>query len=231
MATLIPMTPLLAPKTGPLKPATPLRPKTAPKTPISPPQRRWRFQLAHFTGPQRRQGFQSDASRHEHRCHRFQTTGPTGLQGQAAVPVGGGWAWPDNEPTVRTTRQYTRPHWCGGRRRDRRAGCGARGRWRGLAGLRADAPSQGLAARTARGRNAAHGHTKQPGPLEQDARRPEHPWGRKQPGPAGRTNHNLRNWAASRPTARSARNAILKSPGHPQCRRRSAPRAHQEKPR
>ena len=110
-------------------------------------------------------------------------------------------------------------------------GCGARGWRRGLAGLRADAPSQGLAARTARGRNAAHGHTKQPGPLEQDARRPEHPWGRKQPGPAGRTNHNLRNWAASRPTARSARNAILKSPGHPQCRRRSAPRAHQEKPR
>ena len=43
-------------------------------------------------------------------------------------------------------------------------GCGARGRWRGLAGLRGDAPSRRLAARTARGRAAAHGHTKQPGP-------------------------------------------------------------------
>ena len=53
-------------------------------------------------------------------------------------------------------------------------GCGARGRWRGLAGLRDDAPSRRLAARTTRGRAAAHGHTKQPGPTEQDARRPEH---------------------------------------------------------
>ena len=36
----------------------------------------------------------------------------------------------------------TRSHWCGGRRRDRGPGCGARGRWRGLAGLRDDAPSE-----------------------------------------------------------------------------------------
>ena len=42
--------------------------------------------------------------------------------------------------------------------------CGTRGRWRGLTGLRDDAPSRRLAARTARGRAAAHGHTKQPGP-------------------------------------------------------------------
>ena len=48
MATLKPTTPLLTPNTGPLKPASPLRPKTAPKTPISHPQRRWRFQT---TGP------------------------------------------------------------------------------------------------------------------------------------------------------------------------------------
>ena len=44
-------------------------------------------------------------------------------RGKAAVPVGGGRAWPDNEPTRRAK----------------------------------------LAARTARGRAAAHGHTKQPG--------------------------------------------------------------------
>ena len=67
-------------------------------------------------------------------------------------------------------------------------GRGAGGRWRGLAGQRADAPSRKLAARTARGRAAAHGHTKQPGPAgrrppahtaarptEQNARRPGTP--------------------------------------------------------
>ena len=42
---------------------------------------------------------------------------PEGPEGLAAVPAGGG-AWPDNEPTHRTTRQHTRPHRCEGRRRD-----------------------------------------------------------------------------------------------------------------
>ena len=50
--------------------------------------------------------------------------GPEGTQGLAAVPVGGGGAWPGFEPTRRAK----------------------------------------LAARTARGRAAAHGHTEQPGP-------------------------------------------------------------------
>ena len=49
-----------------------------------------------------------------------------GLVGLAAVPVGGGGAWPGFEATRRAK----------------------------------------LAARTARGRAAAHGHTKQPGPLK-----------------------------------------------------------------
>ena len=49
---------------------------------------------------------------------------PEGPEGQAAVPVGGGGAWPGFEATRRAK----------------------------------------LAARTARGRAAAHGHTKQPGP-------------------------------------------------------------------
>ena len=57
MATLKPPTPLLAPNKGPLKPASPLRPKTAPKKPISHPQRRWRFQPTTGTSEQRRQGF------------------------------------------------------------------------------------------------------------------------------------------------------------------------------
>ena len=68
---LKPMTPLLVLKTGPVKPASPLHPQTAPQAPISDPHRRWRFQSHTDTSKQRRQGFQSDASRHEHRCHRF----------------------------------------------------------------------------------------------------------------------------------------------------------------
>ena len=50
--------------------------------------------------------------------------GAGGMEGQAAVPVGGGGDWPGFEATRRAK----------------------------------------LAARTARGRAAAHGHTKQPGP-------------------------------------------------------------------
>ena len=65
---------------------------------------------------------------------------PEGPEGQAAVPAGGG-AWPDNEATHQTTRQHTRPHWHGGRRRDGGPGCGARGRWQGQAGLQGNAPA------------------------------------------------------------------------------------------
>ena len=97
-----------------------------------------------------------------------------GREGLAAAPAGGGGAWPGFETTRRSTRQHAKRRRCGGRRRVRRAragfeagpGCGARGRWRGLAGLRDDAPSRRLAARTSRGRAAAHGHTKQPGPRD-----------------------------------------------------------------
>ena len=74
MATLKPTTPLLTPNTGPLKPASPPHPKNAPKTPISHPQRRWRFQ-----------------------------TGPAGLQGLAAAPVGGGGAWPGDRRAADVT--------------------------------------------------------------------------------------------------------------------------------
>ena len=58
MTTLKPTTPLRTPNKGSLKPASPLHPKTAPKTPISRPQRRWRFQSRTGTSEQRRQGFQ-----------------------------------------------------------------------------------------------------------------------------------------------------------------------------
>ena len=45
---------------------------------------------------------------------------PKGPEDLAAVPVGGGGAWPDRETTRQARPQYTRPHWCGGRRRVRR---------------------------------------------------------------------------------------------------------------
>ena len=97
MATLKPTTPLLTPNKGPLKPASPLHPKTAPKTPISHPQRRWRFQLAHLTGPQRRWRFQPHTDTSKQRRHRFQESGPPGLQDPDAIPVAGGGAWPGDQ--------------------------------------------------------------------------------------------------------------------------------------
>ena len=59
MATLKPTTPPLTHNKGPMEPASPLHPKNTPKTPISHPQRRW----------------------------RFQTTRPPGRQSQAAAPA------------------------------------------------------------------------------------------------------------------------------------------------
>ena len=72
MATLRPTTPPLTRNKAPLKPPSPLRPQTAPKTPISGPQRRWRFHSHTGSSEQRRRW--------------FQTTGPHGRQGQAAAP-------------------------------------------------------------------------------------------------------------------------------------------------
>ena len=96
MATLKPTAPLLASNKGPLKPASPLCPKTAPKTPILHPQRRWRFHLHTGTSEQRRS--------------RFQATGPPDRQGLAG-----------RRADALATRQHARPHWCGGRRRDGKA--------------------------------------------------------------------------------------------------------------
>ena len=142
MAMLKPTAPLLASNKGPLKPASPLRPKTAPKTPISHPQRRSRFQPHTGTSEQRRSW--------------FQTTGPPDRQGLAGV-----------EPTRPATGQHAGPHWCGGHRRDRKTQeglaavpVGGGGAWPGFETTR----RAKLAARTARGRAAAHGHTEQPGP-------------------------------------------------------------------
>ena len=102
-----------------------------------------------------------------------------GKRGLNTTPVAVG---PGFETTRRSATRPTGEEGAGGAGGP---GCGARGWWRGLAGLRGDAPSRRLAARTASGRAAAHGRTKQPGPTSQALRRPEHPWGHKPPGPAG----------------------------------------------
>ena len=78
VATLKTTTPMLTTEQQPLKPATPVYPITAPKTPVSRPQRRSRFQ--------------SHAGTHEQRQWRYQTTMLSVLHGQSAAPVGGGRA-------------------------------------------------------------------------------------------------------------------------------------------
>ena len=136
-ANVKPPSPMLAPEQQPLKPTTPMQAKNAPKTPNSHPQRRCRFQSRLGQHPQRRR--------------RFQTTGPAGLQGQAAAPVCGGGAWPGFETTHRSA---TRLHWCGGRRRVRRA----------RAGFEIDHSEPQARVWRSRGRAAAHRHTQRPGP-------------------------------------------------------------------
>ena len=110
-------------------------------------------------------------------------------EGPAAVPVGGGGAWPGFETThqagaagVEGTGGIGGP------------GCGARGRWRGLAGQRADAPSHTsthqapLVWRAPEGpegtgglRGAAPNKVRPPSLAGgRGLRRPEHPWGHTQ---------------------------------------------------
>ena len=76
--------------------------------------------------------------------------------------------------THRATRQHTRHHRCGGRRRAQEGlaavPVGGGGAWPGFETTR----RAKLAARTASGRAAAHGRTKQPGPTSQVRRRPKH---------------------------------------------------------
>ena len=91
--------------------------------------------------------------------------------------------------------QSTRPHWCGGRRRGRRAWL--RCPWAVAGPGRASGRRAEPQARVwrSRGRAAAHGHAKQPGPAGCRAPAhtaagpsgaPEHPWSRKQPSGTGR---------------------------------------------
>ena len=123
IATLKPPTPLLTPNKEALKPTTPLHPKTAPKTPISHPQRRWRFQsrlgrrpqrrwrfqLGLGRRPQRRRWFQPHTDASKQRRHRFQESGPPGLQDPDAIPVAGGGAWPGDQGAADVTNVVKPP--------------------------------------------------------------------------------------------------------------------------
>ena len=105
MAALKPTTPLLAPKQRPLKPPSPLHPKTAPKTPISHPQRRRRFQPRLGRRPQRRRRFQPHARTSEQRRQGFQTTAHLADRARLRYPwaeAGPGRAT-SGRPTLQTT--------------------------------------------------------------------------------------------------------------------------------
>ena len=111
VATLKPTTPLLTPNKGALKPASPLHPKNAPKTPISHPQRRWRFQLRLDLRPQRRWRFQLRLDLRPQRRWRFQTARPPGRQGLAVAPAGCGVARP-RHPRADDVTNVVKPEQC-----------------------------------------------------------------------------------------------------------------------
>ena len=101
---------------------------------------------------------------------------PPRVQGLAAAPVGGGRAWPDRETTRQARPQHTRPHWCGGRRRDlprcrwavagpgRIARQRAEPKARGADGSRAGRRPPARTAAGPSGTRNTRGHTKPPGP-------------------------------------------------------------------
>ena len=61
-----------------------------------------RTQNAHFS-PAKAMAVSVGLSLREQRRRRFQTTGPPGRQGLAAVPVGGGRAWPGDQCAISVT--------------------------------------------------------------------------------------------------------------------------------
>ena len=116
-------------------------------------------------------------------------------EGSAAVPVGGGGAWPGFDPTHRTTRQYTKRRRCGGRRRDL-----PRCRWAAAGPGRA---SRRRAERSSQRGRLAGGPPPTGTHSGRALRRPEHPWDHKQPGPPAQHNET-RPRPVARPRPRHA---------------------------
>ena len=168
-ASMKPPSPLHAPEQQPLKPPSPLQPKNAPKTPISHPQRRWRFQLGLSLREQRRRRFHA---------RDFQCTRAIAGPGRASIRRA--------EPHISDQAPL-----CGGRRRERRArlrhpravagpGRGAGGRRQGQGGPR-DRPLRAAGSRVAISRagrrppaHTAAGPHKAARPHSRGRRHPEH---------------------------------------------------------
>ena len=118
------------PNTGPMKPTTPLRPKYCTKDAHFSPAK---AMTVSTVPPHRPAKAMTVSIPHRHKQakaiavsnHRANSpaTPRRSARGRllAAVPVGGGRAWPDTKTTRRTTRQHTRPHRCGRRRENQRA--------------------------------------------------------------------------------------------------------------
>ena len=114
-----PLAPMREPQDAFMKPKTSLRTKIAPKTAVSGSQWRRRFHWRQSTRQQRRQRFHVSRRPHPWRQQGLAavpgravrtSASPTAPQvppvwrapdSLAAVPVGGGGAWPDNESTRR----------------------------------------------------------------------------------------------------------------------------------
>ena len=154
-ASMKPPSPLLTPQQRPLKPTTPLQPKDARKTPISHPQRRRRFQTsapraATCPLPRKlaRNSIEAIPQLHPEtlKYQRIQfkfRNGPRGITCDI-----------DADQTMPARRAPEGPEG------QAAADVGGGGAWPGFETTR----RAKLAARTARGRAAAHGHNKQPGP-------------------------------------------------------------------
>ena len=117
-----PLAPMREPQDAFMKPKTSLRTKIAPKTAVSGSQWRRRFHWRQSTRQQRRQRFHVSRRPHPWRQQGLAAVpgravrtsasptapqvppvwrAPEGTEGQAAVPVGGGGAWPGFETTRR----------------------------------------------------------------------------------------------------------------------------------
>ena len=83
-------------------------------------------------------------------------------EGSTAVPVGGGGAWPGFEPTYKHTPAHKVPLVWRAPEGPAAVPVGGGGAWPGFETTR----RAKLAARTTRGRAAAHGHIKQPSPQD-----------------------------------------------------------------
>ena len=141
-----PPSPLLAPEQQPLKPVAPLQPKNTPKTPLSHPQRRYRFHLRLSLREQRRWQFQQAHITGLQRRWRFQTTAPRSATSTAGVKGAGGTRWPGWLRSA-APNDVRPPSLTGGGARPGHSQAQASPDWRpprglqGLAGLRVGAPS------------------------------------------------------------------------------------------